>query len=160
MFVFSYFCSSSGGTVCTSIAVFLCVLRRLAASRVHSDPTSRRPTHKIYTNFCTYSTSWWWAKMHSKHIEATNRNKPKVNRVSWWSCYTDILRCTVNTTLIYTFSWYNAVHLLCFAPNNRILMALCLTVEWLRPLELILSYNPQSCDKEVSMGTDRCSARL
>jgi hypothetical protein len=70
-------CWSSGGTVRTAIGMFLCVLSRLEAS---CQPT-------------------WWAKKCSKHVEAINRNKVKVNSASSWCFYTDTLRCTVNKTL-------------------------------------------------------------
>jgi hypothetical protein len=36
------------------------------------------------------------------YVEAINRNKLKENSASCWSCYTDILRCTVNETLSLT----------------------------------------------------------
>jgi hypothetical protein len=40
----------------------------------------------------------------SKHLEAINRNKLKVNNASCLSYYTDILRCTVNKTLKMSYS--------------------------------------------------------
>jgi hypothetical protein len=39
------------------------------------------------------------SKKWSKHAEAINRSKLKVNSASCWSYYTDILQCTVNITL-------------------------------------------------------------
>jgi hypothetical protein len=57
-------CSSSGGTVYTTIGIF-CVY------------------------FCTYSAFWWWADKCSKHVEAINCNKLKANSASSWSYYTE-----------------------------------------------------------------------
>jgi hypothetical protein len=86
------FCSSSsGGTVCTAIGVFLCVLCPLAASWYN--------THKNIP-FAVYTVPPDDEQKNcSKHVEAINWNKLKVNCASYWSYYTDILRCTVNKTL-------------------------------------------------------------
>jgi hypothetical protein len=69
----------------------LCVLCRLAASRVGAEPCQQ--TADIicikYTNCCIYSTSWWWANKHLKHVATINRNKLKANAASGWSYYTE-----------------------------------------------------------------------
>jgi hypothetical protein len=100
------FCSSSGGSVFTTIGIF-CVL--ITGLEWNSTPTllaaSRHKTHTKYTNYCTYSASWWWANKCSKHVEDINRNKLKVNSASCWSYCTDILRCTVNKTLSLTMQY-------------------------------------------------------
>jgi hypothetical protein len=75
--------------------------------------------YKKYTNWCTYSTSWWWVKMCSKHVEAINRNKLEVNNTSCWSYYTDIVRQTVSNKkekklLVYTFDNINILFGLTF----------------------------------------------
>jgi hypothetical protein len=77
--------------------LFFCVLCRLAASRVGVELHFNTP--KKYTSCCIYSASWWWVNKCSKHVAAINRNKLKANGASYWSCCTDILRCTVNRTL-------------------------------------------------------------
>jgi hypothetical protein len=108
------FCSLSVSTVCTAIGIFLCICQ-LAASRVGSTRTetsstptllaaSRHNMYTKYTNCCTYSTSWWWAKKCSKHVEVINRNKQNVDSAYCWTYYADILRCTVNKTLKFVLS--------------------------------------------------------
>jgi hypothetical protein len=46
--------------------------------------------------FCTFYVSWLLAGLkwnkYSKHVDAINKNKLKVNSVSCWSYYTDILQ--------------------------------------------------------------------
>jgi hypothetical protein len=83
-------CSSSGGTVCTTVGIY-------SAYYVGWQPADLIRTK--YTNCCIYSASWWWAHKCLKHVEAINRNKLKANSASGWSYYTDILWCTVNKTL-------------------------------------------------------------
>jgi hypothetical protein len=103
-------CSSSGGNVYTTgifcvyyVSWQLVGLTLLAASRQHN-------IHKQYTNFCIYSTSWWWAIKCSKHVEAINLNKLKANSAT---CCTDILRCTVNKLLNFSFFLSLSLSLMC-----------------------------------------------
>jgi hypothetical protein len=70
-------CSSSWGTVYTTTGIFCAYdVDWLLAEK--------------YTNFVIYNTSWWWANKCSKHVEAINRNKLKVNSAFCWPYYTEL----------------------------------------------------------------------
>jgi hypothetical protein len=69
-------CSSSGGTVYTTISIFCaCYVSWLLAGLEWNQ----------YTNGCICSASWWWANRCLKNVEAINRNKLKANSASCWS---------------------------------------------------------------------------
>jgi hypothetical protein len=55
----------------------VCIIRY----QFHSNPA---------TNCCIYSTSWWWVKKCSKHVQAVNCNELKANGASCWPHYTDV----------------------------------------------------------------------
>jgi hypothetical protein len=87
----SLICSSSGGTVFITIGIFRAYYVSWLLQAL--EWSSTKNTNLIY------NTSWWWACKCSKHVDGINRNKLKANSASFWSYYTDILRCMVNKPL-------------------------------------------------------------
>jgi hypothetical protein len=59
---------------------------------------SQHNTHKIY-RLLYIKYLLMMSKKCSKHVEAIDRNKQKVNSASCWYCCTDMLHCVVNGTL-------------------------------------------------------------
>jgi hypothetical protein len=90
----------------SAVGVFLCVV---AGSRPNTHKNVPIAVHTILT----------MRKKCSKHVEAINRNKLKVNRASCWSYHTDTLPWMVNN--IKTKNQMIGKGLVAFAPVASVL---------------------------------------